>query len=225
MEARDYGGAYGQEVRGLALDAAVERFSLEALAPERIALALAAFTQLEREAAALEKHWQLRLERVRYEAHRAYRQYDEVEPANRLVARTLETQWAEKLRAVERVERDYAAWNKATGTAITAQERAEIGAIGTDLPGVWDAETTTPADRKHLLRLVVKAVIVDQPRQRGKVWLAINWQSGARTVHEIDRLRVSDRAHGSAERLQARLGQLHAERRTDAQVAALLHAE
>ena len=225
MEAREYGGAYCQEVRGLDLDAAVERFVLEALAPERIALALAAFEQLEREAAALEKQWQLRLERVRYEAHRAYRQYDAVEPANRLVARTLETQWEEKLRAVERVERDYEAWKKATGTAITSQERAEIVAIGTDLPGVWYAETTTPADRKHLLRLVVKTVIVDQQRQRGKVWFAINWQSGARTVHDIDRLRVSYRAHGSAERLQARLCQLHAERRTDAQVAAILNAE
>jgi hypothetical protein len=225
MEAREYGGAYCQEVRGLDLDTAVEQFVLEALAPERITLALAAFEQLEREAEALEKQWQLRLERVRYEAHRAHRQYDEVEPANRLVARALETQWEEKLRAVERVERDYEAWKKATRTAITSQEREEIIAIGADLPGVWYAETTTPADRKHLLRLVVKAVIVDQRRQRGKVWFAINWQSGARTVHDIDRLRVSYREHGSAERLQARLCQLHAERRTDAQVAAVLNAE
>jgi len=86
-------------------------------------------------------------------------------------------------------------------------------------------KTTTPADRKPLLRRAVKTVIVAQQRQRGKGWFAINWQSGARTVHDIARLRVSYRAHGSAERLQARLCQLHADRRPDAQGAALLNAE
>jgi hypothetical protein len=159
---------------------------------------------------ALERQWQLRLERVRFEAHRAYRQYDTVEPANRLVARALEAQWEEKLRAVERAERDYATWKKEDSTEISAQERAEILAIGEDLPRVWYAETTTPADRKHLLRLVINAVLVDQKRQRGKVWLQIHWQSGARTVHDIDRLRVSYQEYSGGDRLQARLYQLHA---------------
>jgi len=188
-------------------------------------LALAACEQLEREVEALEKQWQLRLERVRYEAHRARRQYEAVEPANRLVARALETQWEERLRAVEQTERDYAIWKKDNSIAITAQERAEILAIGEDLPRVWYAQTTTPADRKHLLRLVVKAVLVDQKRQRGKLWLQINWQSGARTVHDIDRLRVSYQAYSGSDRLQERLCQLHAERQTDAQIAAALNVE
>jgi len=137
MEAKEYGGASCQEVRGLGLDAAVERLVLEALAPERLALALAAGEQLEREVEALEKPWQLHLERVRYEAHRAHRQYDAVEPANRLVARAREAQWEEKLRAVEEAESDYAAWKRENDTELSAQERAEIVAIGEDLPRVW----------------------------------------------------------------------------------------
>ena len=137
MEAKEYGGAYCQEVRGLGLDAAVARLALAALAPERLALALEAFAQLDREVAALEKPWQLRLERVRCAAHRAHRQYDAVEPANRLVARTLETPWEETLRAVEQAERDYATWTEENSTALTSQEREEIVAIGADLPRVW----------------------------------------------------------------------------------------
>jgi excisionase family DNA binding protein len=137
----------------------------------------------------------------------------------------LEAQWEEKLRAVELAERDYATWKKENSTELSAHERAEILAIGEDLPRVWYAETTTPADRKHLLRLVVKAVLVDQKRQRGKVWLQINWQSGARTVHDIDRLRVSYQEYSGGDRLQARLYQLHAARQTDAQVATALNAE
>ena len=200
MEAREYGGAYGQEVRGLDREAAVERLVLEALAPERLALALAACEQLEREVEALEKPWQLRLERVRYEAYRAHRQYDAVEPANRLVARALETQWEEKLRAVERAERESATGTRDHGTELSAPERAEMMAIGEELPRVWYADTTPPADRKHLLRLVVKAVRVEQPRQPGNVWVEIHWQSGACTVHTIDRLRGRYQSYRGSDR-------------------------
>ena len=89
------GSARCQEVRALGLDAEVERLVLEALAPDSIALALAALEQLEQEHAALRKQWQLRLERARYEAERARRQYNLVEPENRLVARSLERGWEE----------------------------------------------------------------------------------------------------------------------------------
>jgi hypothetical protein len=91
-----------QEVRALQVDAEVERLILEALAPDRVALALAALGELEQEAHGLEQQWSLRRERARYEAERARRQYDTVEPENRLVARSLERAWEEKLRKIER---------------------------------------------------------------------------------------------------------------------------
>ena len=97
LEAQDYGGTHCQEVRAPGVDKAVEDLVLAALAPERIALALEALGQLELEINALERQWQLRLERARYEAQRAQRQYDAVEPDHRLVARTLESQWEAKL--------------------------------------------------------------------------------------------------------------------------------
>jgi hypothetical protein len=152
LEAQDYGGAQCQEVRAPGVDQAVEALVLEALVPERIALALEALGQLEREMDALEHQWQLRLERARYEAQRAQRQYNAAEPEHRLVARTLESQWEAALRAVESTERDYETWTRDNRAHITAQEQQEILAIGEDLPRVWHAETTTNADRKHLLR-------------------------------------------------------------------------
>src|SRR5256886_7883598 len=174
---------------------------------------------------ALAHQWQLRRERARYEAQRAQRQYNAAEPAHRLVARTLESQWEAALRAVESTERDYETWTRDHRAHITAQEQQEILAIGEDLPRVWHAETTTNADRKHLLRFVVQEVIVDQKRLRGKVWLQINWQTGARSEHEIIRHAVSYRAHSAGERVQERIGQLHAQRQTDPQIAEVLNAE
>ena len=98
-------------VRALALDAELERQLLAALKPDRLALALSALEQLERETEALQRQWQLRLERARYEAERAQRQYSAVEPEHRLVARSLERQWEERLRALEALEQTYQDWS------------------------------------------------------------------------------------------------------------------
>src|SRR6202035_1016531 len=105
------GNALCQEVRALPVDSLVERALLDALAPDQIAIALAAVGQLEEESRQLERQWTLRRERARYEAERARRQYDAVEPENRLVARSLERAWEEKLRAVEAIEQEYARWH------------------------------------------------------------------------------------------------------------------
>ncbi|MEE8286979.1 MAG: recombinase family protein [Gammaproteobacteria bacterium] len=225
LEAQDYGGEYCQEVRAPGVDAAVESLVLEALAPERITLALEALDQLGLEREALERQWQLRLERTRYEAQRAQRQYDAVEPDHRLVARTLESQWEGKLREVEGAEQDYERWKREHHPDLTPQERQEILAIGEDLPRVWHAETTTHADRKYLLRLLVTEVLVDQKRWHGKVWLQINWQTGASSEHAIIRSAVRSRDHVDGERVQERIGQLYAQRQTDRQIAAALNTE
>lgn len=119
MEAKAYGGPYCQEGRGLGLNAAVEQLILEALVPERLVLALNALDQLEREVDTLEHQWHLRRERVRYEAPRAQRQYEEVDPSHRLVARFLENQWEDTLRLVEQTEHDYETWKKANHTELT----------------------------------------------------------------------------------------------------------
>src|SRR5215510_777394 len=74
-----HGGPRCQEVRALGVDAAVERLLLEALTPDRLALAIVALGELENEARALEHQWSLKRERARYEAERARRQYDAVE--------------------------------------------------------------------------------------------------------------------------------------------------
>ena len=105
-------GPLCQEVRALPVDALVEQTLLDALSPDQIVLAMAALEQIEAEASGLERQWALRRERARYDAERARRQYDAVEPENRLVARTLELLWEEKLRAAETIENEYEQWRR-----------------------------------------------------------------------------------------------------------------
>jgi DNA invertase Pin-like site-specific DNA recombinase len=103
---KQQGGRTCQSVRGDGIDAAVARLLLEALQPAQLAVSLATLEQVEEQARQIERQWQLRLERARYEADLARRRFLAVEPENRLVARTLERDWNEKLAAVERLERE-----------------------------------------------------------------------------------------------------------------------
>jgi hypothetical protein len=214
-----------QEVRALGVDAAVERLVLAALAPDQLAIALAALGQLEAEDAALRKQWDLRRERARYDAERARRQYDTVEPENRLVARTLERVWEEKLRSCEQIEQEYQAWLRHHQVVVTEEDRREILACGADLPTLWHAPTTTAADRKQILRLLVQSVILDQQRAVGQVWFQINWQTGAISEHAFDRRVQSYQSYAHQTELRQRIAELNAGQRMDEEIAVALNAE
>ena len=175
--------------------------------------------------ATLRRQRELRLERAQYEAERARRQYNAVEPENRLVARTLERAWEEKLRAVEQVEQEYQAWLQQHRLELTARDQEDILALGEDLPALWHAQTTTPADRKQIVRLLIKEVILDQGRERGKVWFQINWQTGATSEHWLIRHVQSYSEHAHLETLQKRISELAAGEKTDIEIAAILNKE
>lgn len=212
-----------QEVRALGADAEFERVLLDALAPDQIALAVEAVGQLEAEARALEHQWSLKRERARFEAERARRQYDAVEPENRLVARSLERAWEEKLRAAEAVEQAHAAWRvERTGTLAEA-ECAEVLSLARDLPRVWQAATAE--ERKRMLRLIVREVVLDQKRERGLVCIRIIWQTGATSEHRVRRNVQGYAQCADTARLERRIRELNAAGLMDAAVAMALNAE
>ena len=223
---RDQGTApLCQEVRALPVDAFVERTLLEALAPDRIAIAVAAVGQLQEEARQLETQWGLRRERARYEAERARRQYDAVEPENRLVARSLERAWEEKLRAVEAIEQEYERWRREEPLVLSDADRAILLKLGENLPQLWHAATTSAAERKRLLRFIIREVVLDQTRALGQVWLKILWQTGASSEHSLQRRVHTYRDYIDLERLQRRIAALNAAGKMDKEIAAVLNRE
>src|SRR3954454_9427041 len=212
-----------QEVRALGVDAEFERVLLDALAPDQVALAVAAVGQLEAEARALDHQWGLKRERARYEAERARRQYDAVEPENRLVARTLERAWEERLRQAEAVEQAYAAWRAEQAGTPSEAECAEVLGLTRDLARVWRAATAE--ERKRMLRLVVREVTLDQKRERGLVWLRITWQTGAASEHQVRRSVQGYNQYAETARLERRIRDLNATGLMDRAVAATLNIE
>jgi len=214
-----------QEVRAMPIDALVEDVLLDALAPDRIAIALAAMGHLEEESRQLERQWALRRERARYEAERARRQYDAVEPENRLVARSLERTWEEKLRAVEEIDREHARWRAEEPLVLHEVDRASLQALGENLPRIWRAATTSPADQKRILRFIVREAILDQKRAHGQVWLKIIWQTDAVSEHCLQRRVHTYRDYVDLEGLRRRITELNAANKMDKEIAETLNRE
>jgi hypothetical protein len=179
----NYGtGGPCQHIAGPALDAYVTGQVLAAVAPAALEVSLAAAAQAEAERAMLDKLWQQRLERARYAADRARRQYQLAEPENRLVVRQLETDWEAALAEADRLQADYQRFTEELPKTLTAAERAAIQALASDLPRVWDAPSTTQADRKELLRILIEKITVAVAGTSELVDVTITWAGGHQTT-------------------------------------------
>src|SRR5262249_54746330 len=107
---------------------------LQALEPAALELSLHALQNIHQERQRLHAHWQQRLERAAQEARRAERQYQAVEPENRLVARTLEQRWEESLRAQRALQEEYDRFQQEQPRQLLEDERARILALAGDIP-------------------------------------------------------------------------------------------
>lgn len=120
-------------VSGLSIDAAITNEVLKVLKPLGIEAAIKAIETQSSEATASERQQALSLQQARYEAAHARRQYDAVDPANRLVAGELERRWNEVLHAVARIEAEIAATFARRPPPLGEQEKEQLMALGADL--------------------------------------------------------------------------------------------
>ena len=182
---KDFAGTTCQLMRGAGIDAAVAQLLFEAIEPAQLTIALEAVEHLAAQARAIEHQGQLRLERARYEADQARRRYLEVEPEYRLVARSLARDWNEQLTVLDQLERDSAAMRPTAWSPVSEAERQGIMDLVHDLPAVWRAKTTTHAERKHGMRLLMKDVMLTKLEQavRGEG----RWQTQACSTLEVPR--------------------------------------
>jgi DNA invertase Pin-like site-specific DNA recombinase len=121
-------------------------------------------------------------ERARYEADRARRQYEACEPENRLVARTLEAAWEDKLAAVTAAEAALAAEQARQPSLLTPDEARWLRTAGADIRTVFDAPSTTSRERKQLIRALITEITVTADKQARTADLAIHWEGGASTA-------------------------------------------
>ena len=129
------------------------------------------------------------IQQAQYEAARARRQYDAVDPDNRLVAGELERRWNEKLvqlRDLE-IQRENLNQTKHVPT-LSAEDRARLMALGKDLAKAWNSPGASIETRKKIIRLLVKEIIVDVVDD--KLALVIHWQGGDHTEMTVKKNKV-----------------------------------
>jgi len=177
-------GVYCLTVGGVQIDQALTGAFLKALTPAAVEATQRALQQIEADPDAALNQWRLAVERARYDAERAERQYRAVEPENRLVARGLETEWEKRLRDLAAAEAELQRRQQQRPRALSSEEKEKIRSLGADLNKVWIAPTTTDRDRKELLRTLVEEVIVTVDRPERRAHLTLRWRGG--TLTELD---------------------------------------
>ena len=176
-----YGTPPCQSIGGACLHRAVLEQLFQVLQPASLqatAHAMADAEQRHREQVAA---FETALERARFEADRAMRKHDEVEPGNRLVARTLEARLEERLAALRRAEAALAAARTRHPVQLTSEELAWLQRAGADVRAVFDAPATTNPQRKQLIRAVISEITLTIDRQARTCDALIAWQGTSTT--------------------------------------------
>ena len=177
----DYGGEFCQSLAGKPLDELTTKLVFEALKPAALEISLKIAENIEVERRQMQNHWEKKLERSRYNAERAFRQYSVVEPENRLVARELERQWEASLVAEEELKMEYERFLSQQPSILTTEERESIRALAIDIPKIWNAPTTTASERQLIVRQLIERITVTVQGESEKVDVVFRWAGGHET--------------------------------------------
>jgi DNA invertase Pin-like site-specific DNA recombinase len=190
----NHGTARCISVGARSTDTAVSAEVLRLLAPFGMEAAVKALETQASTTSAAERQIELALAQARYEAAHARRQYDAVDPANRLVAGELERRWNEALAAVNRIEGEVAAVAARKPPPLGEAERQQLIALGSDLARAWAHPAATAATRKRILRAALQEIVV---RKEGAIIdLILHWQGGDHTAVQLKlRLNAAGRHH------------------------------
>lgn len=170
-----------QSFGGTRVEEAVVEAFFDALAPASVQLACKTLERMATQQDAVLQQLQDQLAEARYQAARARRQYDAVEPENRNVARTLERAWNEKLQRVTELEAKIARKQQMPPGQLSSEETKRLPTLGLDLRKVWQAPTTEPRDRKRALQLAFECVFARLERATREVNVTLVWAGGITT--------------------------------------------
>jgi DNA invertase Pin-like site-specific DNA recombinase len=217
----NHGTARCISISGLGIDAAVSTEVLRVLKPLGIDAAVKAIEAQTCETSAAQRQLELSLQQAHYAAAHARRQYDAVDPANRLVAGELERRWNEALQTVNRIEGEIADILARRPPPLGEQERRQLMQLGFDLERAWSHPAATVATRKRILRAALNEIVV---RREGAVIDAVlHWQGGDHTALQVkQRLNAGGRHHWPPDDMISLVRQL-ARLMPDRQIARLLN--
>ena len=168
---------------GLRADDAVGTEVLRVLKPLGIDAAVEALAAQTGEISGAQRQLDLALQEAHFAAAHARRQYDAVDPANRLVAGELEHRWNAALQAVQRIEGEIAELEARKPAPLGETERRHLMHLGADLELAWSHPAATAETRKRILRTTLHEIVVRI--EGGSIQMVLHWQGGDHTALQL----------------------------------------
>ena len=216
---RLYGDPSCQSVVGTTIDAAVGELVVETVTPMALELALAVQEEIRERLDEVDRLRHRQVERTQYEADQARHRYMQVDPANRLVADSLEADWNQKLRFLAEAREEYERECEAARLTVSEQQKEQVLAIASDFPTVWSDPATPPRERKRMLALIIEDVTIVKKHQ---LTAAIRFRGGATTTLTLPRPLTAWELRATNEDVRGQMDALLNEY-TDAETANILN--
>ena len=172
----------------LRVDAAVGAQVIERIQPIGVEAALSALATSGREQAEKRRQVELALTHASFETAHALRQYDAVDPANRLVAGELERRWNERLKEERRLQDELDALDAAVSPGPSPAEREALLKLGADVERAWNAPGATVATRKRIVRMLIEEIVVRV--ENDGLDLVIRWAGDDHTALRVRKNRT-----------------------------------
>jgi excisionase family DNA binding protein len=203
---------------GVSVEQAVVAAVFDALTPLRLDASVRARADLDRKKLEKRKQIELAWQRARYEADRLQRQYQAVEPENRLVARTLESRWNEALERVGQLEQELAEL-ETSPTTLSAEDEEKLARLAFDLPRLWHHEGAPFDLKKRILRTVIREIVVYVEKKILRV--LIHWQGGQHSELQVRKRKLGEhrwKTEGDTLELVQQLARLMSDKQIAAQL-------
>ncbi len=205
---------------GLRADLLVSEQLLQCLTPLSSEAAIEAIESLQGASDERIQQKALALEHERYEVIRARRQYDAVDPANRLVAAELERRWNQALTIEAQFEAELASLQQGRARPLTDAQKRELLAFARDLPGLWNDPRSSPEQKKRLLRIALKEIVATSEEET--IRLVLHWEGGDHTQAEFPKIRAGRHRYVTADDL-VEIVRVLARIEPDARIASILN--
>jgi DNA invertase Pin-like site-specific DNA recombinase len=147
-----------QSINGGPVDQAVGQLLIKSMTPLALEVALTVQKELDRRANQIDHVKKQEVSRTRYEADLARRRYLNVDPEHRLVADSLEAEWNQKLRELEKSQKEYEQSQKEEDHVLNPQEKKQIMSLASDFPKLWHNPDTPLREKKRMIRLLIEDV-------------------------------------------------------------------
>jgi len=217
----EHAGNPCQRIPGVTVDRAIGELLVETMTPMALDVALAVQEELSKRLDEADRLRAKQVERIRYEVDLARQRYMQVDPNNRLVADVLEAEWNQKLRALEEAQEESERQSQSDRLRISAEERAQVLALTTDFPKLWNDPNTPDRDRKRMVRLLIEDVTLTRG---GNIKVQVRFKGGTSATMEPAVPRPACKMWQTANEVIARMDKL-LDNYTYEQMASILNEE